>query len=114
MHGAHLPDPYLGYYEHAQARIWYSLDLTRAERRVVVAHELGHARYGHTCDSPREERQADRFAAQLLIRPRDYEQAERVSADAHAIAEELNVTPRLVEVYRVHCLHQIKPLLSHA
>lgn len=75
-------------------------------QRVTLAHEIGHAYYGHTwTDDPRQheaqERQADRHAAQLLITKADYAQAEALTGPhPGAIARELGVTRRLVELWR--------------
>lgn len=86
------------------------LNHRRAEttQRVTLAHELGHAYYGHAwTDNPRlhesQERQADRYAARLLITAADYAAAERVAGHhPGAIARELGVTRRLVELWREH------------
>lgn len=45
-------------------------------RRCAIAHELGHAEFGHDYSSPRAEREADEFAAKLLI---DYDDVERIA-----------------------------------
>lgn len=76
-------------------------------KRVNLAHELGHAMLGHTRAQTdwweaRQELQADIFAACLLINPDDYARLE-VSYDSDAsIAEELEVTPYLLEVWKSH------------
>src|SRR5919112_4715352 len=76
----------------------------RQTRRQVVAclaHELGHARFGHGCSSPANERRAWEYAAALVITPADYAAAEeRVGSDLAGLAIELAVTPRLVEAWR--------------
>lgn len=75
-------------------------------QRVTLAHELGHARYGHVwSEDPRvrerQEAAADRYAANLLITPAEYAAAERlVGCHAGALARELAVTARLVELWR--------------
>jgi len=45
-------------------------------RRSMIAHELGHAAYGHTVSDAKAERQADEYAARLLITEGDYRRAE--------------------------------------
>ena len=75
-------------------------------QKVTLAHELGHAYYGHTwsCDARvrrGQEAAADRYAANLLITPAAYAAAERlVGCHAGALARELGVTARLVELWR--------------
>jgi Zn-dependent peptidase ImmA (M78 family) len=106
----HMPDGILGGYSPLEARIYLDLGLTPSERRSVLAHELGHVYYGHTCDQgPTSllERQADTYAATLLVHPEDYAALEQISADVHYIAEELNVTPDIVYAFRRHVLQRL-------
>lgn len=74
-------------------------------KRVNLAHELGHAVLGHTRPQTewweaRQELQADIFAARLLIDPSDYARLEASYESDIAIAEELEVTPHLLEVWK--------------
>lgn len=76
-------------------------------QKVALAHELGHWHHGHDWsaahDVDRDERQADTHAARLLIRPVDYALAERlVGPHPGALARELEVTARLVQLWRDH------------
>lgn len=106
----HMPEGLLGGYSPIENRIYLDLGLTPCERRSVLAHELGHVYYGHTCDqgpnSPIE-RQADTYAATLLVHPEDYAQLEQISPDVHYIAEELNVTPDTVHAFRRYVLQRL-------
>jgi len=99
-----------GYYDANGGRIYIDLSLTPNEVRSVFAHELGHVHHGHTCDagpnSP-EERQARAFAAELLVHPADYAEAEHISADAFHIADELGVTVNVIDDYRAMCLQRL-------
>ncbi|PDQ35988.1 MAG: hypothetical protein B5766_02250 [Candidatus Lumbricidophila eiseniae] len=95
-----LPDGILGYYLHADRRIELTTRLTPIEERCVLAHELGHAHFGHTYDSDRAERQADAYAVRLLIDPADFAAAEQLNPEPHAMADELDVTVEYVELYR--------------
>lgn len=84
---------------------------TALTQRTTLAHELGHAWHGHDWthdhDLERDERQADIYAAQLLISPAEYAAAERtVGPHAGALAKELGVTRRLVELWRDHNEHR--------
>lgn len=74
-------------------------------QRETLAHECGHAFHGHNWnrehDQEHDERQADQYAARILIPPSIYAAAERLcGADVRAIAQELHVTRRLVELRR--------------
>src|SRR5690606_13237987 len=76
LHAAHLNEDVFGYWSPDEGRIYFDFQLTPDERRVTIAHELGHAHYGHRCDSMRNDRQADLYAANLLIDPAAYAEAE--------------------------------------
>lgn len=115
VHGSHLPRPKIGSYVPELRRIYFDLDLTIAERRTVIAHELGHHHYGHDCDSPRHERLADAYAATLLVDPAWYAELERIDSDAEWIADEMNVAPYVIVDYRRYCLQRIGDVTySHA
>lgn len=100
VHACRLPPGMLGCYEPDAARIWFDLGLTPAERRSVIAHELGHHHYRHRESNPRNERDADRFAASMLIDPDAYAALEPIHPDAHTLADELQVTVKIIEAYR--------------
>ncbi|GAB3191984.1 ImmA/IrrE family metallo-endopeptidase [Nesterenkonia suensis] len=68
------------------------------QRRSTLAHELGHAYHRHTGDGPKDERQADLYAARLLIPPSAWAWATSQADSIPALAEELLVHPRLVAV----------------
>jgi Zn-dependent peptidase ImmA (M78 family) len=110
-----LPKGVLGCWLPRQHTIHLDAGLTRVEARTVLAHELGHAYHGHLCStSPThrrveaDERQADRFAARVLIDPDEYARHERSGSDQHAIAAELGVTIDLIRVYQQHCLTRLE------
>lgn len=72
-------------------------------QRETLAHEMGHAHYGHDWtrdhDKVRDELDADRYAARLLIPIERYAAAEAlVGNHPGALARELQVTRRLVEL----------------
>ncbi|MEJ6013254.1 ImmA/IrrE family metallo-endopeptidase [Corynebacterium sp. H127] len=86
--------------------IFYQPWLGPRNRISSIAHELGHAALGHIVDPPewlhpRQEKEADLWAARLLIRENDYIAADH-HCDGHpgAIAQELGVTRRLVLAWR--------------
>ncbi len=95
-----------GSYDHARGIIRLHRGMTERTARSVLAHELGHAIYGHvpTPFGPqhrRQERQADEWAAGHLITIEAYREAER-RRDGHlaSMAFDLNVTAELVEVFQ--------------
>lgn len=102
VHVAHLQPPHRGFYDHPNRRVIYDFTLTPIERRSVVAHELGHAYYGHVGRVRAQEEAADLYAARLLIHPTEYAAAERISTDVQWIADELQVEPHLVRVFQQH------------
>ena len=75
-------------------------------RRCTLAHELAHHVLRHDPAATgwwraRQEREADRWASRLLISPADYAAAEAMHGPhPGAIAHELGVTVRLVEVWK--------------
>lgn len=107
VHASHLPGDKVGCYIPSLNRIYFDLSLTLAGRRSVIAHELGHVHFGHDCDTETHERQADTFAAQLLIDPAEYARLELIHADAGWIAEEMTVAPYVIEDFRRYCLSRI-------
>ena len=93
---------------------WYSntrtisirRDLGWVNARCTLAHELGHALNNHDSRAEawlrdRQEREADIFAANVLIDPSEYKNAELLyGPHPGAIAHELGVTNHLVAVWR--------------
>jgi Zn-dependent peptidase ImmA (M78 family) len=108
LHASHLQEGTLGLYSPDEARIYFDIQLTPSERRTTIAHELGHAHYGHTCSTPAHERKAEIFAARLLIDPAQYAQLESVNPDRYYLAEELGVTVDLITTYETHCLTRVR------
>lgn len=109
MHGDPGPGR-LGAYWHQMRLIIIRPHLRHRQQRVILAHELGHAVAG---DEPtgmphfdiRQERAADLFAAAFLIDPDEVERAEILHGPhPAAIATELDITPRLLAVWRAQHL----------
>lgn len=107
VHGAHLSGNRIGCYISSKRRIYFDLNLTMAERRSVIAHELAHAYYEHQGNEPAQERLADTYAATLLVNPEWYAELEQVNHDAEWIAEEMNVAPWIITDYRRYCLQRV-------
>lgn len=74
--------------------------LTDTAARSILAHELGHAHHGDDCSTPAAEARAWRFAARLLITPREYAAAEALHPATGAVARELGVLVDVVEAYQ--------------
>lgn len=108
VHGAHLEGEKIGAYAPELGRIYFDLSLTHAERRSVIAHELGHHHHRHLCDSSDNERQANTYAATLLVEPEWYAELERINSDAEWIAEEMDVAPWTIVDYRRYCLLRLE------
>ena len=104
---AHLPPGILGFYDKEAGIIYFDITLSPDERRSVVAHELGHVYYGHDCTTDRGEDQADAFAARLLIDPDRYAEAEAISTDLDFLADEMDVTVRIVRAFQKHALMRL-------
>ncbi|MDV2477468.1 ImmA/IrrE family metallo-endopeptidase [Rhodococcus zopfii] len=95
-----------GHYDDETRTIVLRPGLPRRRRRGVLGHELGHAYYKHIrCGDPylsaRQERQADEYAARLLITPEEYARAEQIHGpNVHMIAYELDVTRPIVVAWQ--------------
>ncbi|WP_150460369.1 ImmA/IrrE family metallo-endopeptidase [Nesterenkonia ebinurensis] len=68
-HQDHLPQGRWGEYRHHHRRIRLLSCLAPVQYRSTLAHELGHAVYGHRRSTARTELEADAWAARYLIRP---------------------------------------------
>ena len=100
VHVAHLPEPYRGFYDHERRMVVYDFALTPIERSCVLAHELGHAFYGHRGrNDPRAEAAADAYAARVLVDPEQWSRLEAMGLTDIDIAEELGVTLRMLRVF---------------
>lgn len=76
------------------------------ERLCTLAHELGHAAHGHIPGiggwfGSRQESEADRWAARLLISPTEYATAEAMyGPNIGALAAELGVTTDIIKTWK--------------
>lgn len=114
VHFAHLDDEedLLGYYSRTRRLIVVRLGMTRNQTRWVFGHELGHAYHDHLCSGPsttdRAERQADAYAARLLIEPAEYARLEQINPDQHWLADEFSVSVDAIKAYEHHCLTRVR------
>lgn len=97
---AYLRPGLRGHYDEDRREILLDIRLTMPEMKEALAHELGHALYGHTCSTDSNERQAWRRAAELLVDLTDYVLAEAIDPDPQFIADELGLTRPGVRAYR--------------
>lgn len=97
LHG-HL-DGRNGVYYHELDLIILDYSLSPFEERFTLAHELGHAHFGHRSSEPANEVKADEYAAKLVISHDDYAAAEIICDSPAFIAQELGVSLRAVEAY---------------
>lgn len=100
-----LPADRDGDYHHATRTIRLRPSMHARKHRSILAHELGHAAYGHTPTQfgPRhgkQERAAEEWAALRLIRIDDYRLAEHIH-DGHlgAMALDLGVLRSVAAAY---------------
>ena len=78
-------------------------NLDPTTRVCAIAHELGHAHYGHDCSDPRFERAADMWAAKQLLNNRVTPALLQEYRDMPgALAAELGVTPKLLQLWLDH------------
>lgn len=78
--------------------IWLDQDLLQVERRCAIQHEQAHIDLGHTnCDDPREEQAARRLTAQKLIHWDALVDVFKWAHTASEAADELWVTPEVLE-----------------
>lgn len=97
-----------GLYDDEERCIYLNLGLTMAEQRSTLAHELGHAYYGHGCTIPQFEDRARKYAATLLVDPHEYARLERINPDQYWLADEFTVTPSVIFDYERFCLTKLR------
>lgn len=90
---------------------------TEATKRYALAHECGHWKYGHDWrlehTIERDEYQADRYAAHLLISPIEYARAEEMfEGHVGAISRELLVPAHVLKIWQADADSVIKTALA--
>ena len=109
VHVAHVPRPDRGFYDHEHRKVVYDFDLPPIERDCVLAHELGHAYYGHVGrDDLAAEAAADAYAAALLVDPDRYAELEAIGLNPDEIAEELGVTEKMLRAFVENHLTRVR------
>lgn len=94
-----------GLYHHETRLIVVSTTLTQAQAYSTLAHELGHAYYEDTPASgvlhDFQERRATTWAAQTVIDPYEYANAEeQYGHHPGSLAQQLGVTRELIEAWQ--------------
>lgn len=89
----------MGAYLHGLRVIMLDERLAATQRLSTLAHELGHAFYGHESTTARGEREASEWAARILISRRAFDEASRMHSGEVGVAHELGVLPRDVRNY---------------
>lgn len=113
VHFAHIDDEpdLLGYYLAARKMIVLRIGMTLAQSRWVLGHECGHAYYNHACAGPlaraAAERQADAYAASLLIDPVEYARLAAINSDQYWLADEFSVAVEGIYAYEEYCLTRL-------
>lgn len=101
-----LPGRRRGMYSHSRRLIVLREGLSYPRARSSLAHELGHASYGHEpatdiVTHTRQERLADEWAAKALINPVEYELTEAMyGPHIGLLANQLDVTPKMIRVWQ--------------
>jgi len=73
--------------------------MSAIQDRSVLTHELAHVCLGHRDATPRQELQADRWAARKLVHPDELRQAARHNPDPGIWCHDLNVSASLLDRY---------------
>ncbi|WP_417372965.1 ImmA/IrrE family metallo-endopeptidase [Glutamicibacter protophormiae] len=99
VRSAPTPGNLWGIYDKRHKLITIKPGLGRAQYRSTLAHELGHAHYGHSGHHRKTERLADKWAAKKLLTVESVLDAARYSNDTGALAAHLEVMPWVLETF---------------
>ena len=96
---APTPAAHWGVYDHQHRLVTLTPGLGPVQYRSTLAHELGHAHYGHTGHLPKNENHADQWAARALLSFEMLYEAARLPAGIPELAAELDVLPWVVKSF---------------
>lgn len=96
---APTPPGWWGAYDHERRLITLRPSMAFAQQHCTLAHELGHAYYGHTGVGPKQELLANRWAANRLIRYEDVRALAGSGLTLPEVAMQLGVLPEVVRVF---------------
>lgn len=119
LHWAYLPDGILGFTDYTRCAVVLTKDMTQAERRCTIAHEVEHIERGPAHPSHRawDEREVDKAVARKLIGIRDLGEALAWTSCEHQIADELWVDVATLRARLAHLhpseRHYLRGRLEH-
>jgi Zn-dependent peptidase ImmA (M78 family) len=89
----------VGVYDHGRQLVTLKPGMLPIQYVCTLMHELGHAHYGHTGISPKQELLANRWAAYRLIRFDDVKQIAGHERTTDDVAASLGVLPSVLRTY---------------
>lgn len=98
---APTPSAHWGIYDHRIRLVTIRPGLGPIQYQCTLAHELGHAHYGHVGASGKQELMADRWAARRLLRFEDVLAEAGTDRHEHEVAASLGVLPSVLEAFRM-------------
>ena len=99
VRSALVPDGLWGFYDRRYRLVTIKSTLGPIQYLSTLAHELGHAYYGHSGHHPKNESKADKWAARQLLTFDQVLDCARTTLSASQIALNLNVMPWVVEAF---------------
>lgn len=99
MRTAPTPGDLWGIYDKRHKLITIKPDLGISQYRSTLAHELGHAHYGHSGHHPKTERLADKWAAKKLLSFHSVLEGARYSTNTSELSAHLEVMPWVLETF---------------
>lgn len=96
---AAVPAGWWGVYDHRYRLITLKPGLGLAQRRSTLAHELGHAAYGHHGHHPKTERIADRWAARSLLSVDMVISHARIAVETRELSANMDVMPWVLDAF---------------
>lgn len=93
------PNGWWGAYDHRRRLITLRPGLGPIQSKCTLMHELGHAHYGHTGVTGKQETLANRWAAYRLIEFNDLLSTALVEQSGPGVAAALEVMPDVLETY---------------
>lgn len=99
VRSAAVPGTRWGIYDHRYRLITLRPDLGPIQYRCTLAHELGHAHYGHVSSRPKQERQANLWASRQLLTLEMVAACTTEATEAIEVAHRLEVLPWVVQSF---------------
>lgn len=96
---APTPAGWWGVYDHARQLITMRPGSGEFQYNCTLMHELGHAHYGHTGVTGKQEMLANRWAAHRLLDFESVVEAAGTERHTHDVAASLGVLPSVLQTY---------------